>query len=55
MIHDCSGSKSGCNTALTWATLMYYGRDGYRLAAERVIATTRELRRRLPQFANTVL
>lgn len=44
-----AGSRPGALVAGCWATLMYMGKDGYRKAAQSIIATTRALRQGLQQ------
>lgn len=38
-----SGSRAGSVAACTWASLLYYGREGYVEATRKIIATTRKI------------
>ncbi|XP_075740652.1 sphingosine-1-phosphate lyase isoform X3 [Rhipicephalus microplus] len=38
-----SGSRPGSVAACTWASLLYYGRDGYIEATRKIISTTRKI------------
>uniref|UniRef100_V5H1R6 sphinganine-1-phosphate aldolase n=2 Tax=Ixodes ricinus TaxID=34613 RepID=V5H1R6_IXORI len=38
-----SGSRAGAVTACTWASLLYYGRQGYVDATRKIIATARDI------------
>lgn len=39
----CSGSRAGLNIALTWATMLHFGRDMYRERAARILEATRQM------------
>jgi glutamate/tyrosine decarboxylase-like PLP-dependent enzyme len=40
-----AGSRPGMNSALTWATMLHYGRRGYERATKAIVDTTRKIRR----------
>ncbi|KAL3982871.1 Pyridoxal-dependent decarboxylase conserved domain family protein [Acanthocheilonema viteae] len=44
MTPTLAGNKDGCAIALTWATLLYNGRQGYAERTEAIINTVREIR-----------
>ena len=39
-----AGSRAGVMSAMTWATMLYYGAAGYRRATKAIIDTTRHVR-----------
>lgn len=41
-----SGSRAGGNIAVCWATLLYFGRDGYVLATRNIIHTTKYIEKK---------
>uniref|UniRef100_A0A0R3S104 sphinganine-1-phosphate aldolase n=1 Tax=Elaeophora elaphi TaxID=1147741 RepID=A0A0R3S104_9BILA len=44
MTPTLAGNRDGCAIALTWATLLYNGRQGYAKRTEAIINTVREIR-----------
>lgn len=41
-----SGSRAGGNIAVCWATMLYFGIDGYALATRNIVHTTKYIEKR---------
>ena len=39
----CTGSRAGAIIAACWATLVYFGEDGYVDSTKKIISTTRKI------------
>ncbi|CAK9300315.1 unnamed protein product [Gordionus sp. m RMFG-2023] len=49
-----SGSRSGLNIALTWATLLYYGQNGYIESTRKIIESMRYLMNKIKELKGSL-